>query len=566
MHLNLGSALCALGYITDAVRNYRIAAAASEPEVRAMSLRNLACIAPGDPALDDAAILEIRRAWAAQEAVKISSPGTRQAAPGERLRIAYFGTFFADRNWMKMYMGVLNAHDRDRFEVNLIVDGALPSAASGYRDHENDRIWQVAGISNAELASHIAVAKIDVLIDLNGYSHTARLPLLLHRPAPLQIAWQGMYGTTGFPGVDFLISDEAALPSGEERHYTERIHRVRHTYLPFHVFYETPAVVPPPCLQNGHITFGSLASAYKLTPYTLAAWSQILHAVPTARLLVRNAALDHESNRADLLARFAERQIPAQRLTLLGPAEHLEFLRTYDQIDIALDAFPYNGGTTTAEALWQATLFTINGDRGPAEPAAPFSPPPAFTSGSRPTRRAWGAWLSLWRAPNWHRRALRSGQDRREPRVRCSRSVPRAGAAVLVGNSPNALVAMSIFQAAIVLHRFDKCTRFTRSKDPAGIRIATHLESSQPTGTKNEASDGGGMACIKTRAAAASLSGVILCLCGPLFSLPSSADQFSFSAEAAKEQEKADADAAARAQSIQALVSVPCRSGSRIKK
>jgi predicted O-linked N-acetylglucosamine transferase (SPINDLY family) len=364
VHVNLGSALCALGYITDAVRNYRIAAAASEPEVRAMSLRNLACIAPGDPALDDAAILEIRRAWAAQETVNISSPATRHAVPGERLRIAYYGTFFADRNWMKMYMGVLNAHDRDRFEVNLIVDGALPGAASGYRDHENDRIWQVAGISNAELASHIAAAKIDVLIDLNGYSHTARLPLLLHRAAPLQIAWQGMYGTTGFPGVDFLISDEAALPAGEERHYTERIHRVRHTYLPFHVFYETPTAVPPPCLRNGHITFGSLASAYKLTPCTLAAWSQILHAVPTARLLVRNAALDHESNRADLLARFAERQIPAHRLTLLGSAEHLEFLRTYDQIDIALDAFPYNGGTTTAEALWQGVpLLTINGDR-----------------------------------------------------------------------------------------------------------------------------------------------------------------------------------------------------------
>jgi protein O-GlcNAc transferase len=364
VHVNLGSALGALGYITDAVRNYRIGAAASEPEIRGMSLRNLACIAPGDPTLDDAAILDIRRAWAAQEAVKISFPAARHAAPGERLRIAYYGTFFADRNWMKMYMGVLNAHDRDRFEVNLIVDGALPCAASGYLDHENDRIWQVGGVSNAELSSHIAAAKIDVLVDLNGYSHTARLPLLLHRPAPLQMAFQGMYGTTGFPGVDFLISDEAALPSGEERHYTERIHRVRHTYLAFHVFYETPAVVPPPSLQNGHITFGSLASAYKLTPQTLAVWSQILHAVPTARLLVRNAALDQESNRSDLLARFADRQIPAQRLTLLGSAEHLEFLRTYDQIDIALDAFPYNGGTTTAEALWQGVpMLTINGDR-----------------------------------------------------------------------------------------------------------------------------------------------------------------------------------------------------------
>ena len=117
----------------------------------------------------------------------------------------------------------------------------------------------------------------------------------------------------------------------------------------------------------------------------------------------------------------------------------------------------------------------------------------------------------------------------------------------------------SLLTAVIVLHRIRQAQPVHGPKDTAGIRIATHLESSETIETKNEASDGGGMACIKTRAAAASLYGVILCLCGPLYTVPSAADQFSFSAEAAKEQEKADADAAARAQSIQALVSVPCR-------
>jgi predicted O-linked N-acetylglucosamine transferase (SPINDLY family) len=364
LHLNLGSALFALGYVGDAVRNFQIAAAANDAQVREAALRNLACIVPGDPQFDDAAILQIRRAWAAHEAARIPSPKPRHAVPGERLRIAYYGAFFADRNWMKMYMGVLNAHDRERFEVNLIVDGALPSASSGYRDHDDDRIWPVTGVPNAELADHIASAHIDVLIDLNGYSHKTRLPLLLHRPAPVQIAWNGLYGTSGFPGVDVLVGDDAAIPRDEERHYTERIHRVGHTYLAFQVFYEVPEVAPPPSVKTGYVTFGSLNSAYKLTPQTLKAWSEILHAVPTARLLLRNAALDQESNRADLLARFAELDIPAGRLTLKGSAEHTEFLRTYGQIDIALDAFPYNGGTTTVEALWQGVpLLTTNGDR-----------------------------------------------------------------------------------------------------------------------------------------------------------------------------------------------------------
>jgi predicted O-linked N-acetylglucosamine transferase (SPINDLY family) len=364
LRVNLAEALFSLGHVSDAVRNYRIAAAADDAEVREMAVGNLACIAPGDPALDDAMILDMRRCWAAQEAKRVRPCRRPRMAQNERLRIAYYGAFFAERNWMKMYMGVLNAHDRDRFEVNLIVDGALPTAASGYVDRDNDRIWHVNGVPNAELAEHIAAANIDVLIDLNGYSHKSRMPLLLYRAAPVQIAWNGMYGSTGFPDVDVLIADDTALPCGEERHYSERIYRVRHTYLPFQMFYETPDVTAPPSLQTGHITFGSLNSAYKLTPETLQAWSRILHTIPTARLLLRNAALDHVSNRADLLARFAGLNIAAERLSLLGRADHMSFLRTYDQIDVALDAFPYNGGTTTVEALWQGVpVLTIDGDR-----------------------------------------------------------------------------------------------------------------------------------------------------------------------------------------------------------
>jgi predicted O-linked N-acetylglucosamine transferase (SPINDLY family) len=105
-------------------------------------------------------------------------------------------------------------------------------------------------------------------------------------------------------------------------------------------------------------------SAYKITEQVIESWSQILHGVPRSRLLLRNRALGQASNRADFLARFEANGIDAARLTLEGGGEHLDFLRTYDRIDIALDAFPYNGGTSTAEALWQGVpLLTFNGDR-----------------------------------------------------------------------------------------------------------------------------------------------------------------------------------------------------------
>jgi predicted O-linked N-acetylglucosamine transferase (SPINDLY family) len=370
LRVNLAESLFALGHVSEAVREYERAAAGGDPAARELALRNIACIAPGDPALDNFAILRARQQWAAAEAASIQparpvqSPG-KVRRPGKRLRIGYLSSFFGARNWMKMFMGVINAHDRDRFEVHLIATGALPSAQAGYRDHPDDRIWEIGSdISNAGLAGHITDARLDILIDLNGYSDLSRLPMLLHNPVPLQLSWANMYATTGMPTVGCVVGDPWTIPPEEEKFCVERVRRVPLTYLAFDVFYPVPDVAPPPWTQAGHVTFGSLMSAYKITDPVIAAWSRILRGVPRSRLLLRNRAMTGGSNRADILARFAANGIEASRLSLEGSGEHFEFLRTYGRIDIALDAFPYNGGTSTAEAIWQGVpLLTFNGDR-----------------------------------------------------------------------------------------------------------------------------------------------------------------------------------------------------------
>lgn len=367
LRVNLGKALFAIGHVSQATREFVRARQEGDAQTRTMALRNLAVVAPGDPELDNAAILAMRRDWATAEAAGVTPIAARRQPvhpPGRRLRIAYYGSFFDRPNWMKMYMGVINAHDREQFELNLIVDGPPPSAEAGYQDHADDRIWDVNGVSNASLAQHIAAAGIDLLVDLNGYSHQARLPLLLHRAAPVQMAWNGMYGTTGFPHLDALIGDAQAIAPDEEACCSEPIRRVSQTYLAFHFFYATPPVAPPPCLQDGRITFGSLNSAYKLTDLTVDTWCAALQAVPGSRLLIRNRGLDRASNRADVLQRFAARGVSPERVTLEGGGSHEDFLATYGRIDLALDTFPYNGGTTTAEALWQGVpVLTTRGDR-----------------------------------------------------------------------------------------------------------------------------------------------------------------------------------------------------------
>jgi predicted O-linked N-acetylglucosamine transferase (SPINDLY family) len=361
---NLAEALFQLGEVDAAVEEYLRAADSGSAEVRAIALAGIACIAPGATHQDNFNIMAARRRWIDWEARGLRPVTRALPEPGRKLRIGYLGAFFGARNWMKMYMGVLNAHDRDRFEFHFLADGGTPSADCGYVDHAEDRIWEIGGVSNAALAQHIAEAGLDVLVDLNGYSFQRRLPLFLYRPAPLQIFWNGMYGTTGLPDIDWLVGDASVIPPEEERYYREPIVRVSGSYLAFSVFYKVPDVAPPPCVSAGHLTFGCFASGYKLTDQTLAAYAAILRDAPASRLLLRNRALDEASNRAALLARFARYGVPADRLTLEGGAEHYDFLRCYDRVDVALDTFPYNGGTTTAEALWQGVpMLTCNGDR-----------------------------------------------------------------------------------------------------------------------------------------------------------------------------------------------------------
>ncbi|QYU67044.1 tetratricopeptide repeat protein [Leptolyngbya sp. 15MV] len=222
LRVNLARALFALGHVTEAMRENERAVHETDGEPREHAIRNAAIMAPGDPALDNAMILGMRRRWARAEARKVVPLHARPKRAG-RVRLAYTGAFFDKPNWMKMYMGVINAHDRDRFEINLIVDGGVPCAAAGYRDHDDDRIWEVDGVPNGRLAQLIAEAGIEVLVDLNGYSHAARLPLLAYRAAPVQVAWNGMYGSTGFPDLDALIGDAWSIPPGEERFCTEPV-------------------------------------------------------------------------------------------------------------------------------------------------------------------------------------------------------------------------------------------------------------------------------------------------------------------------------------------------------
>lgn len=328
---------------------------------------NLATIIPGSPAATNQDVYDARREFARRLTEAEGSDATAlpiRDSQDRPIRVGYVSAYFHRENYMKPVASLIRAHDRDRFEVHLFSDHATADRIEWFEAAEHDRVHHTTELSNEELVKMIRDAELDVLIDLNAYSIPLRLPIYTYRLAPVVIAWFNMYATSGLPGIDYIIGDKWVIPESEQEFYTEQVLRLPMSYLTFDVDYEAPAVVEPPCLNREGITFGSLISQYKLTATVWDTWAKILKRVPSASLLLANRSVKSACNRDYVLKQFDSRGIAGERIRFGQPADHVEFLKHYNQIDIALDAFPYNGGTTTTEAIWQGVpVLTTEGDR-----------------------------------------------------------------------------------------------------------------------------------------------------------------------------------------------------------
>jgi predicted O-linked N-acetylglucosamine transferase (SPINDLY family) len=355
-----------LGDVTAAVRVLKRLAESSNPRVRRAALGKIAIFIPGDPRADNKQILEARRRWARVEArteLRRVPTSPRRRKRGRKLRVGYVSAFFDCRNWMKPVWRTLAAHDRRFFEIHLFVERGMPSRTQGYRQDRRDRVHLLDNLSNEAAAKRVSAARIDVLVDLNAYSFPWRFGLFCRRPAPVQVGWFNTYSTSGFGAFDYAVADRTALPVAERRFCSEEIAYVDGSYLAFAVPYRVPRVVMRSA-RSGRFTFGCLAPQYKITGNVVHSFAAILRGVPGARLILKNTCLAKAANRAAIRDRFLRLGVSRDQLLLEGPADHFAFLKTYGRIDIALDTFPYSGGVTTMEALWQGVpVLTQVGDR-----------------------------------------------------------------------------------------------------------------------------------------------------------------------------------------------------------
>ena len=283
-------------------------------------------------------------------------------APGRRLRLAYVSPDLRRHPVTTMFAPVIERHDRSRFEItcyyNFPTEDVVTQRIRAAADHWEDiHRW-----NDDALARHIREHEIDILVDLAGHTSYGRLRAYAGRPAPVQISWLGYFTTTGMTQLDAFITDPYSSPPGQEVWFSEKLVRLpdtRFTLEP-HAFYPVPG--PPRRRKPGAVSFGCLNNLAKLNARVLAAWSDILGNLPESTLLVQAIALEDAPNREAFLIRCEQAGIARQRIELRPWIPLEESARTYHDIDIALDPFPFCGGMTSFDALWMAVpVVTLAG-------------------------------------------------------------------------------------------------------------------------------------------------------------------------------------------------------------
>jgi predicted O-linked N-acetylglucosamine transferase (SPINDLY family) len=220
------------------------------------------------------------------------------------------------------------------------------------------------GKSNEAAAQLIHSDAVHVLMDLSGHTAGTRLPVFAWKPAPLQVSWLGYFATTGVTEIDYFIADPWVLPETEEPYFTEKIWRLPETRLCFTPPDVNVEVSPLPALSNGYITLGCFNNLAKMNDDVVALWARILESIPDSRLLLKAGQLKESSALQNTINRFAAHGIDANRLILEGPESREQYLAAYHRVDIALDPFPYPGGTTSVEGLWMGVpILTLAGER-----------------------------------------------------------------------------------------------------------------------------------------------------------------------------------------------------------
>jgi protein O-GlcNAc transferase len=347
---NLAFAYFCQARLENAIACYHQALSADRSCVQAHD--NLLFTLQYSPDYDAAAIFAECRRWNEQHAAPLArfiEPHTNDRTPHRRLRIGYVSPDFRNHVLAVFLLPLLESHDRQQFEIFCYSNVAAPDFVTARLQPLANAWRDIRALSDEQIAALIRRDEIDILIDLTVHGDSNRLLVFARKPAPVQVTWLGYPGTTGLATIDYRLTDPYLDPPGHfDTYYSEQSFRLTDTFWCYSSIAHTP-VSDLPALHNGYITFGSLNNLFKVNPGVLSLWARALQGVERSRLIMR---APEGSSRQWVLDTLKLGGISADRIDFVGRQPRGRYLETYHRIDIALDTFPYNGHTTTLDALW----------------------------------------------------------------------------------------------------------------------------------------------------------------------------------------------------------------------
>jgi len=282
-----------------------------------------------------------------------------------KLKIGYISADFRRHSAAYFMKPILAHHQHQTFEIfcyyNHARDDDFTQNLRLYADH-----WcNCVALSDAELTDQIKHDQIDILVELSGHTSGNRLLVFARKPAPVQVFYTVNYAnTTGLTAIDYRITDSYADPPElADAYCSETLLRVPASYYCYAPIDEHPPVNELPAVTNRYITFSSFNSYAKLNRETFALWAQVLNQVPESKLIMKTKSLSELSIQQEVKEQLGHFGIKPERLDLGYEATPNDAIRSYHHIDIGLDTFPFNGATTTCQALWMGVpVVTLVGE------------------------------------------------------------------------------------------------------------------------------------------------------------------------------------------------------------
>jgi predicted O-linked N-acetylglucosamine transferase (SPINDLY family) len=355
-------ALTDVGEVDEAIAAYRHALELYQDAPATRS--NMLLCMNYSPKLSRQLVADEHRRWGVMHGLGSSPqpPAMRHIEPGKPLRVGYVSADLCRHPVASFFEPILQNHNPNVVEAYVYNDTQRPDEITARMKHLTPRWTDWAGRSNALLEKVIRSEQIDILVDLNGHTELNRLQVFARKPAPVQVSYLGYPNTTGLMAMDYWLTDAWADPPGSEQWYTEKLVRLPRCFL----CYKPPADAPLPehRVQQSSITFGSFNKLAKITDDVIALWARILAETANSRLTLKDSATADPSVCDAVRARLQKGGIDPHRVTLEAPRQRqIDHLSLYNSIDIALDTFPYNGTTTTCEALWMGVpVITLAGE------------------------------------------------------------------------------------------------------------------------------------------------------------------------------------------------------------